>query len=388
MAFRQGVSQRGFLHMRVADRGTVFLAPAGSACSSACFPGVCVLPDGRWLVAFRAAPKKADARPQRVLVTVSDDQGHTWSPPAEPFAPQCLKGCPGDWRGGQPTALGGRRVAMALYWVDASDPSRPFFNPATEGLLDSRVFLAFSEDGGGTWSVPQPVDTGPFQMPVALTGPLLTLADGRWGIPFETNKPYFDTTPWRHRAVLLLSADGGSTWPEFVDVASDPQGRVFYWDQRLAVLADGTLLGLFWTFDRETAAYRAIHARASHDSGRTWTPIWDTGVPGQPAAPVSLPDGRIAMPRVDRERTPRIMLRVSRDGGRTWPAAEELVLDDRLEQAQQGRKGSLQEAWSEMTAFSLGLPASASLPGGQVLVVYYAGPTADHTGLYWVRVEG
>jgi len=372
--------------MHVLDRGSVFLGEDGSDCASACFPGLCVLPGGRWLVAFRAAPKKADTRPQRVLVTVSDDQGHTWSPPTEPFPPQAVDGLPGAWRAGQPTALGGWRVAMVLYWVDASDPARPFFNPETEGLLDSRIFLSLSEDGGATWGTPWRLDTTPFLMPTPITGPLLVLSDGRWALQFETNKTYLDPTPWRHQAVLMFSADGGTTWPEYADVGSDPTGRVFYWDQRHAVLADGSLLALFWTFDRQAAAYRAIHARASRDNGRTWTALWDTAVPGQPAAAVSLPGGRVAMPYVDRERVPTIKLRVSHDGGRTWPAGTALVLDDRLERAQQGRKGSMQEAWSEMAAFSVGLPTSAVLPAGQALIVYYAGPKADHTGLYWVRV--
>ena len=372
--------------MQICDRGVVFLGAAGSDYASACFAGLCVLPSGRWLVAFRVAPRKADTRPQRVLVTVSDDAGHTWRTPAAPFAPEQLDGRPGDWRCGQPTALGGRRVVMALYWVDASDPSLPFFNTQTEGLLDSRIFLTVSTDDGDTWGPPRPVDTSPYCVPTPITGPLLPLADGRWAVQFETNKHYLDTAPWRHQAVLLFSSDGGQTWPEHADIGSDPEGRVFYWDQRPAVLADGSLLALFWTFDRQTAAYLNIHARTSHDSGRTWSAIWDTGVPGQPAAAVSLGDGRLAMPYVDRERVPVIKLRVSADGGRTWPQATELALDDRLERAQQGGKASMQDAWSEMAAFSLGLPTSTRLPGGEVLVVYYAGPKADHTGLYWVRV--
>jgi hypothetical protein len=374
--------------MQIRDRGVVFLGAADSEYASACFSGPCVLPSGRWLVAFRAAPRKSDTRPQRVVVTVSDDAGRSWRPPVEPFARVQVDGRPGDWRCGQPTALGGRRVAMALYWVDASNPSLSFYNAETEGLLDSYIFQAFSDDDGDTWGPPQRVDTSPYHVPTPITGPMLRLPDGCWAIQFETNKTYLDRSPWHHQAVLLFSGDGGKTWPEHVDVGSDPTGRVFYWDQRPAVLADGSMLALFWTFDRQTAAYRNIHARASRDSGRTWGPIWDTGVPGQPAPAVSLPGGRVAMVYVDRERVPLIKLRASADGGRTWPASTELVLDDRLDRAQQASKGGMDEAWSEMAAFSLGLPQTAALPGGEVLVVYYAGPKADHTGLYWVRVGG
>ena len=55
--------------------------------------------------------------------------------------------------------------------------------------------------------------------------------------------------------------------------------------------------------------------------------------------------------------------------------------------AQRRGKASMQDAWSEMAAFSVGLPTTARLPDGDVLVVYYAGPETDHTGLYWVRLQ-
>ena len=373
--------------MRVIDRGLVFLGEDGSDCSSACFHGVCVLPSGRWLVGFRASPKKSDAFPQCVLVTWSDDEGKTWSRPTEPCASQTVFGVPGVWRAGQPTALGGQCVAMVLYWVDASKPERPFFNEQTEGLLDSRIFLTLSEDAGETWSTPRLLDTAPFTMPTPITGPILLLADGEWALQFETNKHYDDTSVWHHKSVLMYSRDGGQTWPGFAEVAADPEARVFYWDQRPGVLANGSILDLFWTFDRQKAVYPNIHARASEDNGRTWSELWDTGVPGQPAPPVFLSDGRIAMPYVDRQRTPTIKLRVSTDRGRTWPASSELVLDDRLDRAQESGKSSMQDAWSEMAAFSVGLPTTARLPDGDVLVVYYAGPKTDHTGLYWVRLR-
>ena len=373
--------------MTIVDRGQVFLGEDGSDYSSACFHGVCALPGGRWLVGFRAAPRKADAFPQRVMVTWSDAEGRTWTRPSEPFANQSIRGVPGVWRAGQPTALGGSRLAMVLYWVDASDPGLPFFNEQTEGLLDSRLFLSLSGDAGQTWSTPRLLDTGPFTMPTPITGPLLLLRNGEWALQFETNKSYHDASIWHHKSVLMYSRDEGRTWPAFAEVAADPDARIFYWDQRPGALADGSVLDLFWTFDRQTAAYLNIHARASRDNGRSWSEIWDTGVPGQPAPPASLPDGRIAMPYVDRQRTPTIKLRVSADGGRTWPESTEIVLDERLRRAQEGGKSSMQDAWSEMAAFSTGLPTTARLSNGDVLVVYYAGQRADHTGLYWVRVS-
>lgn len=373
--------------MDIVRRGTVFFGEAGSEFSSACFPGVCVLPSGRWTVAFRASPKKADAFPQRFMVTWSDDEGRTWSEPVEPFSAPEMDGVPGVFRGGHLTALGGTRLAAVIYWVDASDPSLPFFNEETEGILDSLIFVAVSEDEGRTWSAPRRMDTTPFHMPSAITGALLLLRSGEWALQFETNKTYYDTSPWRHESVLMFSSDEGRTWPEHAVAGADPAGRIFYWDQRPGVLADGTVLDVFWTFDRKEAVYLNIHARESRDNGRTWSELWDTGLPGQPAPPVMLPDGRIAMPYVDREGTPLIKLRASSDGGRSWPRDTEVILDDSAARAQQGSKSGMQDAWSEMGKFSVGLPRTAALPEGDVLVVYYAGPETDHTGVHWVRLR-
>ena len=61
--------------MSIVNRGCVFLGEEGSDRSSACFHGVCALPEGRWLVAFRASPRKKDTYPQRILLTRSDDEG-------------------------------------------------------------------------------------------------------------------------------------------------------------------------------------------------------------------------------------------------------------------------------------------------------------------------
>jgi hypothetical protein len=216
---------------------------------------------------------------------------------------------------------------------------------------------------------------------------VLALPGGELALQFELNKAYFDRTPWRHASMMLLSPDGGKSWPRPSLVSRDPDNRIFYWDQRPGLLTDGSLLDLFWTYDRAGSEYLNIHARRSRDNGRSWSAIWDTGVPGQPAAPVSIDDGRIVMAYVDRTGDPVIKLRVSPNGGKTWPRSTEMLLFRPGLGSQSGKKGSLQEAWTEMEKFSLGLPAAASLPGGDVLVVFYAGPDPDLTDIRWLRVR-
>jgi hypothetical protein len=365
----------------------VFAGEKGTERQSCAFQNIAVLPGGRWICGFRAGPTKGGTVGQHALVTWSDDEGGTWSKPTRPFDPPAVDGKPGLFRAAHPTALGGYHVLMTLCWVDHTDPSLPFFNEETEGLLDTRLFLSRSPDGGVTWEAPALVDTSPFNVPTPITGPVLLLPSGEWALQFELNKPYHDTSVWRHSSVLMFSNDQGKSWPEHVIVSNDPTNRIFYWDQRPGVMRDGTLLDVFWTYDNATATYLNIHARASADNGRTWSEVWDTGVPGQPAPPVSLPDGRCAMVYVDRTGAPTIKLRTSSDRGRTWPDATEAMLYGSDAESQTTSKASMQDAWAEMGKFSVGLPATAGLANGDMLVLYYAGPETDHTNVEWVRVR-
>ena len=380
------VMQKKQSRPEVISEGLVFMGQEGTNHQSCAFPGICVLPGGRWLCAFRAAPMKAPQEGQHVLVTWSDDEGKTWSDPVSPFTPSEIDGKAGLFRAAHFTSLGGQKLLSVLCWVDNSQPGLPFFNEETEGLLDTRIFLSRSDDGGASWSEPQLVDTSPFNVPTPITGPILRFPDGELALQFELNKHYYELSEWHHASVIMFSRDGGKTWPRHTLASSDPENKVFYWDQRPSVV-NGEILDVFWTFDNEKAVYRNIHARKTVDRGITWSEMWDTGIPGQPAPPVLLPDGRVAMAYVDRTDAPVIKLRVSDDGGMTWVDSDELNISHSDTGNQTENKNSMQDTWSEMEKFSIGLPATALLPGGDVLVVYYEGPKTDLTGIRWTRIS-
>ncbi len=373
--------------VHVIDSGVVCAGCEDTDHQSCAFPQVCVLPNGRWLCGFRVAPTKQAVAGQRSRLTWSDDEGKTWSKPIEPFTAITVEGRAGLFRAVGVTPMGGSRVLAVLYWVDASDPSRPFFNEQTEGLLDSRICLSQSSDGGQTWSAPERIDTTPFNIPTPITGPILRLSSGELAVQFELNKHYDDTSEWRHKSVLMFSSDGGRSWPAHTLASDDPTNRIFYWDQRPAVMPDGRILDVFWTYDRQTAVYLNIHARESRDHGRTWSAMWDTGVPGQPAAPVALSGNRIGLVYVDRTGSPVIKMRVSGDGGRTFPESTEAIVYQTDTASQTWAKKSMQDAWAEMGKFSIGLPATAVLPNGDTLVVFYAGRHTDLTDVRWARLD-
>jgi hypothetical protein len=373
--------------MKVIDQGLVFAGEKRTNRQSCAFSGICALPGSRWVCTFRAAPFKIPMKGQHVLLTWSDDEGRTWSKPIAPFEPEPIDGRPGLFRYAHPTVLGKDHILMTLFWVDHSDPSLPLFNEKTNGLLDTRIFFSHSRDKGTIWSRPELMDTSPFNVPTPITGPALSLQNGDLACQFELNNHYYDTSVWRHSSVLMFSKDGGKSWPEYTIASNDPENRMYYWDQRPGILKDGRILNVFWTYDNKEAVYLNIHARESFDNGRTWSEMWDTGVPGQPAPPVSLPDGRVGMVYVDRTSSPIIKMRTSSDNGRTWEKKSETVIYKPELRSQTEEKTSMQDTLDEMYKYSVGLPYTALLQDGSLLVVYYAGPEADFTDIHWARLR-
>jgi len=323
-----------------------------------------------------------------VALCWSDDQGVTWSKPWVPFSSAQVEGNLGLFRSMQMTSLGQDRVVAALCWVVHTDPSLPFFNTQTEGLLDTKIFLTESNNAGETWSEPRLVEDFPhFHLPTPITGPPLILSDGTMAIQYEVNKPYYETSPWEHSSVLIYSSDGGMTWDRTDVVSHDPANKIFYWDQRPSLMQDGRILDLFWTYDNVAATYLPIHSRIQNVPLGNWGPLVQTTVPGQPAPAVDFGEGTVAMVYMDRSGVPELKLRISNDDGVTWPSAGEVVLYRHDSTGSQTwNKGSMDDAWAEMGKFSVGLPDTAKTPEGSLLVVYYAGRDTDYTGIHWINI--
>ncbi|MCM8759212.1 MAG: glycoside hydrolase [Candidatus Omnitrophica bacterium] len=374
--------------MEIIDRGIAIKGEKGTDYQSCLFPGFCVLPSGRWLVSCRAAPARNNNWNQRVFLSYSDDEGKSWSEPFAPFQPAEVKGKIGVFRGAYLTSLGGSEVFAALHWIDYTDPDLPVFNEKTEGVLDCLIFVSRSFDNGMSWSKPELIDTSPyFNWPVPITGPALYIEPDCLALQFELNKPYYETSPWHHASVLLFSHDRGKTWKQPIIVAKDPENKIFYWDQRPGVLSDGSILDVFWTYNNENCSYLNIHARYSPDKGKTWSEIWDTGVPGQPGHPVSLRDGKIAMPFIQRDGFPVIKMRISSDNGRTWQENTEIIVYNSADKFSHSERKSMKDTWSEFNKFTTGWPITAKTKNSDIIVAYYNGPHPDHTNIEWVRIR-
>ena len=219
-----------------------------------------------------------------------------------------------------------------------------------------------------------------------MTGPAIRFADGVIAHAFESFKEYDDPSPAQHAAWLSVSRDGGKTFERPVLVA--PRNRVYYWDQRVVAQPDGAYVALFWTHDRDQK--KDLHVTFSKSSIHKTSPDTptDTRIPGQIAAPLVLPDGRILAFVVDRDRPGTMTLWQSRDGGATWPAAERLVVHEQQERAalSQGKDNiDFAQYWEDMGKWSFGHPALRQLDNGHVLATWYAGQPGC-LSVHWARI--
>ena len=373
-------------HMQVINYQTVSKWQDHPSHPSQSFPSLVATPTGRLIASWRCSPTKEGICDNHILFSVSDDGGHTWRKPFRSCPAPLVDGRDGVFRVGALSAIGGR-ILLTYCWVDTSHPERPFFREENSGLLDCKVFLCVSDDDGETWSEPRQLDTSPYQnQPTPITGPMLSMPDGRSILQFELNLPYESTEPWRHLPVLKFSRDLGRSFDSVAIPAASPDNSIFYWDQRPIVLKSGKNVDFFWTWDNLQSRYHNITMTESTDGGLTWAPVRDTGIAGQAGPGVELADGRIVIPVVDRTAQPKIVLRVSEDQGRSF-TPDILELGGKAPDQQTAAQADRNGAWREMTAFSLGLPTAVPSNHGTVYAIWYAGPATDQTDIDFAEVQ-
>lgn len=371
--------------MEIIETGQITLATPDSAQAIYTFPALVELANGTLLLTCRSGSSK-DSADETIELYRSTDGGATWSKPDKPFAEARVDGQKSSFRLCYLTEISSDHLLAASMWIDReTHGDNPFFNPETEGCLPMGIFLADSFDHGETWSEWRYVDLPEALGPPSLTNPLIQLPDGTLVMNIETNKHYDDASQWYQRVVCLHSNDLGQTWGEPKDAGFDPSGRIFNWDQRVGMTADGTLASFTWTYDTVAKQYLNIHRRISNDGGHTWSAADDIGITDQAAHPAILSDGRTVIAWVDRYQTQSIRARLAPSITAKFDPASEVVIythqsDDRNHSEDTGA------LLDEMSIWSFGLPYADVLSNGDVMVVYYAGNT--HTmDIYYARLR-
>ncbi len=151
------------------------------------------------------------------------------------------------------------------------------------------------------------------------------------------------------RPFCARTTDGGATWTFEGWIGPEPRGYAIM--PSTVKLNDHELLSAIRMRDGEPSWIEAYH---SADDGRSWTrrstPVPDAGE-GNPAAMITLADGRVCLTYGVRKEPYRMAARISSDGGRSW--GEEILV--------RGEGGGR----------DIGYPRSVLRPDGQVVTVYY-----------------
>lgn len=368
--------------MRIIDQGLIYDATEAPPERRSCaFTSLLALADGSFRCSFRAAPGRD--LPGGKLRIMGSANGRDWAV-VHPGLTQVLDGIEGDMYAGYLAQLTPSTLTGSFVWVDRSDPHLSFVNPVTAGVLQMRNLLATSTDDGATWHDWRELDLGPDEG-CSCTGPVFEPEPGVLAFPYETWKSYDDPGPGNHTASLRISRDSGRSWDERRIVAADPSGRVFFWDQRMAVHPEtGELVAMFWTHDRELATDIGNHICWSPAIDREWSWPAPTGWSGQHCQPVALGGNRLAA--VHTERTPPggIIVRLSDDFGRTWLGDRTLrVYAPPASPA--STEENFEEFWQSMMSWPFGHPRAVVTPEGDLLVAWYAG-SGDVIGMNWARV--
>lgn len=263
-----------------------------------------------------------------VGVSVSKDNGVTWSPIKTAID---YKDLPGGHGIGDPTILFDpvteRLWIAALRAPKSGHPIWTSQKGTTSPDLCGQFILSYSDNEGMTWS-----------KPINITEDVKRLADpdtADWGLLFQgpgagiamtDGTLVFPAQIWGHKGgaphhgVLVYSKDHGKTW---TSSKAMPWGGS---ESTVAQLPDGSLL--LNTREGGGPATR-ITARTT-DLGETWEKVQTEPLrqPGNlcQAAYLSL-NGKLYFSNPDSGRRDTMTLRISEDGGKTWP--RKVVYDPR-----------------------------------------------------------
>lgn len=371
--------------MKIIEQGIIYSGKNNPKLSSCAFPSVCQLSDGTLLASFKGAETKGPYnKTDKGMTCISTDNGKTWGEPFEQFSPPTVDGKPTTIRTLYYVEVAKDNLLAVCNAVDATMENLPYYNEKTEGLKDTYIMVSHSADGGKSWSELQRVQVMSFyNLPLPLTGAPFVTSEGRVGIQFEVNKPYYETEYWVHHSCVVYSNDGGYTWGDEVVITDNPD--IYYWDQRIDTLSDGRVVDIFWTFDRNKGDYIDIHYCESNDGGKTFSPLYDTGLVGQPGNIIDGKDGSQLAIYINRDSAPIIKLAESEDKGITWKDA--LTVFDFGANTKGKQNGGMNDVWAEMGAFSIGHPYIEKLNDGTALAYFYSGPSTHRTDFHYAKIE-
>jgi hypothetical protein len=175
-----------------------------------------------------------------------------------------------------------------------------------------------------------------------------------------------------------FSEDGGRTLSPLFTIMHDSSGKLGFGDGKIAILSDGGIVMLAWTYLNATEETIQVHRSVSSDGGYTWSPPEPTNIVCQIMAPLALADGSLVAAGNVRVSGEGIRLYQSLDSGRTWSGSPIQMWDAKQAKvigaplAIEDAPASSRKIWSELPSFTFGSPELTMLSDGDILLTYYA----------------
>lgn len=346
-------------HLEVLDHSTIYRNRIPNKVSEyVAFPAICALPDDTLLCLCRHGSAR-ESEDSLGTVHRSTDGGLTWDRKGP------LPNLSGS-DGGPPRTSGGFGVTQdgdVLAWA------------ACQTGDDERTIYFVRSRDGIQWKDPAVLDIAPYPV-FYLSMNLATLPDGTLVLAGEAPGGMSPVIPEDHWAGLVTrSTDGGRTW-DAVQAAHLSQNP-FYLDLRITALADGRLLGVYWTHDMEQDQGLNVHSTFSDDAGRTWTEPRDAGFWGQVTDVCSLQSGRVIAVTNHRRDPLGIRAVLSDDGGANFDEGNHLELwgiapaQVRSAPVLAPRRDLVENVMHSYHHFTFGTPSVTQLSDGTIVVAFY-----------------
>ena len=254
------------------------------------FPSVVTLPDGDLLASF-AMGEAFEAVNLHTHLARSAGGGETWRVERALYHKESDR-ITSDFA--RISVLDSGEVVALLAVIDRTGhPDSGLANPSTLGFAPTDFMTISSQDSGATWRAPKKIESPLGDVPLEMCAPVTELHDGVRVIPTSPWKMWNGDSPCGARMIMLVSRDGGKSWPEYSRIMSDPRGECQFWESKVIVLEDGRLCAVAWVYDEVRGKDVPNRFALSDDNGLTWTAHESTGLMGQTLTPLALPDGRI-----------------------------------------------------------------------------------------------
>lgn len=232
--------------------------------------------------------------------------------------------------------------------------------PAAAGCKGA--YITRSNDGGQSWSQPEPVNAWPMRH-IGIWDNPVELEDGTLLVAVYGHEP--------SRSALLWSDDRGFSWYYYGTIAYDPAGIHLFYEPGITITPDGRLVALsrqHYEIIRCSPPGGYLFFSESDDGGASWTRFKRTGIWGYPADLVKLNDGRILSVYGHRKDPMSVKIALSEDG-RTWNQSDSEILYNtpNIEKADGITFSGLDRGYRH-----IGYPSSTVLEDGTVLSVFHS----------------